>query len=52
MTEFYVRLQDDTCGTVLLQRKEDDLIGEEVTVELNDENGNRIQKTGIVEDIL
>lgn len=53
MNEFLVRLSDDTCGKYYSDEESiDNLIGEDINVELDDENGNKIEKTGILEEIL
>ena len=57
MKNVKVRLYDDTIGTVELKGKfidENDIPKEddEVTINLNDENGNKIYKQGTVAEIL
>lgn len=49
-----VLLNDDTCGTLTIPADKDpeSLCGELVEVELNDENGNRINVRGVVVEIL
>lgn len=43
-----VLLEDKSTGEI----NENVSVGEEVTVTLHDENGNEIEKTGIIEEIL
>lgn len=44
-----VLLEDGTVGALDIDKA---VVGSEVTVELQDENGNKIEKTGIVKEIL
>ena len=47
-----VLLQNDTVGTLRTIQPADHLLGHTVTVELTDQNGNPIQATGEVVEIL
>lgn len=49
-----VELKDGTCGTLYIDadKEPESLCGESVSVELNDENGNRISARGVVVEIL
>jgi hypothetical protein len=51
MMKAMIRLEDDTCGTVWDIEKEPE-IGETVTVSLRDENGNLLEATGKVAEVL
>jgi hypothetical protein len=50
MSEFTVLLEDGTIGQA--SSIHDDIVGELWTVELQDENGNKIQKTGTIKEVL
>jgi hypothetical protein len=48
MKEYQLRLQDDTCGTAIADALE---IGDLVLVQLRDENGNALIKSGEIAEI-
>ena len=50
MAQFKVLLVDGTVG--IADSIHADIVGELWTVELNDENGNKIQATGVIEEVL
>ena len=56
MEKHVVLLSDGTVGTInpdtIDYQDVDGFIGEEMTVHLNDENGNPIERTGILEAVL
>ena len=51
-----VRLSDDTIGTIdpysIDDYTEENIIGEKLNTHLHDENGNPIEKTGVVVEVL
>ncbi len=50
MAQFKVLLTDGTVG--IADSIHSDIVGELFTVELQDENGNKIQTVGTVEEVL
>lgn len=52
MKKFIVRLANDTIGEVTTSREEKDLIGQTENIILRDENGNRIERTGMIIEVL
>jgi len=53
---YTVRLEDDTVGTIsdytIDGQDPDSLVGQRITVSLQDENGNPIEVEGILAEIL
>ncbi len=50
MTQFTVLLEDGTVGVV--DSIHSDIVGDLLTVELHDENGNKIETIGTVVEVL
>ena len=50
--QFIVELEDNTIGGIETEMTENEIVGKEVTVSLNDENGMPIERTGVVVDVL
>ena len=49
---YTVRLENNTIGTLSTLDPLEDYIGIRVTVSLHDENGNDIEQTGILDEVL